>query len=123
MGANRPDLVIKDKSIRKAYIIDVSCPCDLNIYKMEATKVAKYVGLRGQLQKMWGYNCITIPIIIGGLGAVTTNIKDYLAFKSNQIKQFISPKARITAIWRWISGGGPCLSPSCQIMIYFLCFS
>ena len=79
VGANRPDLVIKDKSTRKAYIIDVSCPCDLNIYKMEATKVAKYVGLRGQLQKMWGYDCITIPIIVGGLGAVTTNIKDYLA--------------------------------------------
>ena len=50
-----------------------------NIYKMEATKVAKYVGLRGQLQKMWGYDCVTIPIIVGGLGAVTTSIKDYLA--------------------------------------------
>ena len=79
MGANRPDLVVKDKKARKTYIIDVSCPCDTNIYKMEATKVAKYVGLRGQLQKMWGYNCTTIPIIVGGLGAVTTNIKDYLA--------------------------------------------
>ena len=54
-------------------------PCDRNVYKMEATKVAKYVGLRGQLQKTWGYNCITIPIIVGGLGAVTTNIEDYLA--------------------------------------------
>ena len=45
VGANRPDLVIKDKVAKKTYILDVSCPCDVNIYKAEATKVAKYIGL------------------------------------------------------------------------------
>ena len=79
VGANRPDLIIKGKVAKKTYILDVSCPCDLNIYKAEATKVAKYAGLKGQLQKMWGFDCIIIPIIIGGLGAVTHNLKDYLA--------------------------------------------
>ena len=79
VGANRPDLVVKDKVKKKSYLIDVSCPCDLNIFKAEATKIAKYVGLKGQLQKMWGFDCVTIPIIIGGLGAVTHNLKDYLA--------------------------------------------
>ena len=79
VGANRPDLVIKDKVGKKTYILDVTCPCDLNIYKAEATKVAKYIGLKGQLQKMWGFDCTIIPIVIGGLGAVTHNLKDYLA--------------------------------------------
>ena len=79
IGANRPDLIIKDKVAKRSYIIDVSCPCDLNIHKAEATKIAKYIGLRGQLQKMWGFNCDIIPIIIGGLGAVTYKLKDYLA--------------------------------------------
>ena len=79
VGANRPDLIIKDKVGKKTYILDVSCPCDINIYKAEATKVAKYIGLKGQLQKMWGFDCIIIPIIIGGLGSVTHNLKDYLA--------------------------------------------
>ena len=79
VGANRPDLVIKDKAAKRTYILDVSCPCDLNIYKAEAKKVAKYIGLKGQLQKMWGFDCTVIPIIIGGLGGVTHNLKDYLA--------------------------------------------
>ena len=79
VGANRPDLVVKDKIMKKTYIIDVSCPCDLNIHKMEATKTAKYVGLKGELQKMWGFDCRIIPVIVGGLGAVTHKLKDYLA--------------------------------------------
>ena len=78
VGANRPDLVIKDKQKRKAYIIDVSCPCDLNIHKAEATKISKYVRLKGRLQKMWSFDCVVIPVVIGGLGAVTHNLKDYL---------------------------------------------
>ena len=46
---------------------------------MEATKIAKYGGLKGQLQKMWGYDCSVIPVVFGGLGAVTHKLKDYLA--------------------------------------------
>ena len=79
VGANRPDIVIKDKTARRTFIIDVSNPCDLNIQKAESTKIAKYIGLKGQLQKMWGFDCAIIPIIIGGLGAVTPNLKTYLA--------------------------------------------
>ena len=54
VGANRPDLVIKDKNAKKTYLVDITCPCDLNIHKAEATKIAKYRGLRGQLQKNVG---------------------------------------------------------------------
>ena len=79
VGANRPDLVVKDKLKKRTYIIDVSCPCDLNIFKAEATKISKYMGLKGQLQKMWGFECAVIPVVIGGLGAVTPSLKDYLA--------------------------------------------
>ena len=79
VGANRPDLVIKDKVSKKIYIIDVSCPCDLNIHKMENTKVAKYIGLKGQLQKMSGYECVVIPVVVGGLGAVTHKLRNYLS--------------------------------------------
>ena len=64
VGANRPDILIKDKAAKKTYLIDVSCPCDINIHKMEATKVAKYIGLKGQLQKLYGFDCMIIPVII-----------------------------------------------------------
>ena len=37
---------------RKAYIIDVSCPVDVNVGKKEAEKVAKYMGLSAELNRM-----------------------------------------------------------------------
>ena len=86
VGANRPDLVIKDKKAKKTYLVDITCPCDLNIHKAEATKIAKYRGLRGQLQKMWGFECVTVPIVIGGLGAITCCLKDYLALLPGDAK-------------------------------------
>ena len=92
VGANRPDIVIKDKLAKKTYLIDVSCPCDLNIHKAEATKVAKYRGLRGQLQKLWGFECLTVPIIIGGLGTITSCLKDYLALLPGDAKPTMCQK-------------------------------
>ena len=28
---------------------------------------------------MWGFECVTVPIVIGGLGSITSCLKDYLA--------------------------------------------
>ena len=67
------------------YILDVSCPCDLNIYKAEAKKVAKYIGLKGQLQKMWGFDYTVIPIIIGGLGGERLSRHDPWNPKQNHL--------------------------------------
>ena len=46
---------------------------------MEATKVAKYIGLKGQLQRLHGFDCMIIPVIIDGFGAVTYNLKDQIS--------------------------------------------
>ena len=78
IGANRPDIIIKDKMHKKALIIDVSCPVDTNVGKKEREKVGKYGGLRAELERMWGVNAETIPVVVGGLGAVTKNLGDYL---------------------------------------------
>ena len=79
IGANRPDLIIKDMARKKAFIIDISCPVDTNIKKKEMEKLSKYGGLRVELERMWGVKAEIIPIIVGGLGAVTRNLSDYLA--------------------------------------------
>ena len=79
IGANRPDIVIKDKVLKKALIIDVACPVVTNVGKKEWEKVAKYTGLRVELEKMWGLDAKTVPIIVGGLGAVTKNLGDELS--------------------------------------------
>ena len=76
VGANRPDIIVKDKTTKKALIIDVSCPVDTNIGKKEREKVGKYAGLKGELQRMWGMKAEIVPIIVGGLGAITKNLGD-----------------------------------------------
>ena len=63
---------------KKAYIIDISCPVDFNVGKKEGEKVAKYMGLSAQLNRMWGTDTETIPVIVGGLGTVSKNLGDFL---------------------------------------------
>ena len=78
IGANRPDIIVKDMNERKVYIINVSCPVDVNVGKKEAEKVAKYMGLSAELNRMWGVNTEILPVVVGGLGSVTKNLSDYL---------------------------------------------
>ena len=79
IGANRPDIIIKDVANKKAFIIDISCPVDTNVNKKEMEKLSKYGGLRVELERMWGVKAEIVPVIVGGLGAVTKNLADYLA--------------------------------------------
>ena len=92
VGSNRPDIIIKDMAAREAYIIDVACPVDINVGKKEREKISKYCGLKAELQKMWGINTKIIPVVIGGLGAVTKNLGDYLAMIPGTPDRFMCQK-------------------------------
>ena len=92
VGANRPDIIIKDKVHKKAYILDVSCPVDTNVGKKEQEKLSKYGPLRVELERMWGVNAETIPIVIGGLGTVTKNLHDGLTKIPGCPDQFMCQK-------------------------------
>ena len=92
IGANRPDIIIKDKTQKRAYIIDVACPVDTNVGKKEREKVGKYGGLRAELERMWGVNAEIIPVIIGGLGPVTKNLGDCLTKIPGQPDQYMCQK-------------------------------
>ena len=74
---NRPDIVVRDKKKKKCYIIDVSCPNDINVSEKEQEKITKYGGLRQELGRMWDCECTVIPIVIGGLGVVSENFERY----------------------------------------------
>ena len=52
---------------------------DTNIKKKEMEKLSKYQGLQVELERMWGVKAEIIPIIVGGLGAVTRNLTEYLS--------------------------------------------
>ena len=60
------------------YILDVSCPSDVNVTSKENEKLSKYSGLRVELAKMWNCECVVVPIVIGGLGAVSDKFSQYL---------------------------------------------
>ena len=92
IGANRPDIIIKDKAAKKTIIIDVACPVDTNVGKKEREKVAKYTGLRVELERMWGMDAETIPIIVGGLGAITQNLGDGLSKIPGEPDRFMCQK-------------------------------
>ena len=61
VGANKPDILIKDLGNKKAYIIDISCPIDINVGKKENEKVAKYGALRVEAGRMWGVRAEVTP--------------------------------------------------------------
>ena len=80
VGANRPDLIVRDIAKKKVMIVDVACPCDLNVEKKELEKVSKYAGLKAELQRMcplgsklrgrssshwftWGCFCIVLRLL------------------------------------------------------------
>ena len=79
VGANRPDILIKDLGNKKGYIIDISCPIDMNVGKKEVEKISKYGPLLVETERMWGVKTEVIPVVVGGLGAVSKNLGDNLA--------------------------------------------
>ena len=78
VGANRPDIVLRDKANRKVFIFDISCPSDVNTCAKENEKISKYSALRVELGKMWNCESVVIPIVIGGLGTVSMKFHEYL---------------------------------------------
>ena len=92
IACNRPDIIVKDIENKRIIVIDISCPCDINVRKKELEKIAKYGELKVELQKMWGMECEVLPVVVGGLGAVTKNLKDYLARIPGRPEQFMCQK-------------------------------
>ena len=75
----RPDLILVDKLKKEALIIDVAVPGDSRIKKAEQKKIESYQELKRELKKIWKLKDIKIiPIVIGALGAVTSQFKAHL---------------------------------------------
>ena len=94
-GANRPDILLRDKKQKKTFIIDVSCPCDTNVATKENEKVAKYSALKNELKRMWGGECIVAPVVIGCLGAASNETKMHLEKIPASVKMTMCQKITI----------------------------
>ena len=60
------------------FIIDISCPSDVNVNAKENEKISKYNCLREELAKMWQSECVVIPIVIGSLGGPSEKFVVYI---------------------------------------------
>ena len=77
--ARRPDIVFIDKKEREVVIIDVAIPGDDRVKDKELEKVEKYQLLKDEIAKVWRMRkVIVIPVVIGALGAVSVNFKEYM---------------------------------------------
>ena len=77
--ARRPDIVFVDKEQREVVIIDVAIPGDDRVKDKELEKVEKYQLLKDEIAKVWQMRkVIVVPVVIGALGAVSVNFKEYM---------------------------------------------
>ena len=79
-GALRPDIVLFDKRLNKAFIVDVCVPNDFGIGRQEREKVVKYQDLKNDIKDTHQLDeAEVIPVVIGATGIVKKNLHQYIA--------------------------------------------
>lgn len=76
--ANRPDIVVKNFPEKTCLLIDVAVPADANVHKKEVEKKTKYQDLQIEVQRLWSLRTTIIPVVVGALGTVSSNLHGYL---------------------------------------------
>ena len=76
---NRPDITVVEKSRKKCFFIDPSCPFDTRIDKKEEEKCTNYCDLKYEIARIWKLKEVEIiPVVIGALGSVTRNFEKWI---------------------------------------------
>ena len=79
---NKPDIMMKNKKKKSCQIIDVAYPFDTRVKQKEEEKLEHYNDLKYQILKMRKdevKRVAIIPVVIGALGVVSKNFKNYIA--------------------------------------------
>ena len=74
IGARRPDIVFIHKKEREVVIINVAIQGDDRVKDKELEKLEKYQLLKVRRMR----KVIVVPFVIGALGAVSVNFKEYM---------------------------------------------
>ena len=90
---NRADMIVWDMTKKLCYIIEFSCPADINIVNKVSEKENIYGPLIRNMQMMYeNYSFMFIPIIVGAIGHVPkcifTNIEN-LGFTKNKTRKLV----------------------------------
>ena len=77
--ANKPDIVLVDRSQRRAVLVDVTIPHDENLVKAEKDKVTKYLDLAHEVTAMWNVDSTDIvPIVVSANGLIAKSLDQHL---------------------------------------------
>jgi len=76
--ANRPDIIIKNKTKKTRILTDVAIPADRNVVQKEAGKKLKYKRLCMEIRRMWKRKCMIIQVLTGATGIVRKGSKKVL---------------------------------------------
>ncbi|CAH2255620.1 jg19327 [Pararge aegeria aegeria] len=76
---NRPDIVLVNRSVRRAIIVDITIPHDDNLVKAEKDKVSKYLDLAHEITAMWIVeSTVDVPIIVSVNGLLAKSFDQHL---------------------------------------------
>ncbi|XP_063619204.1 uncharacterized protein LOC134792018 [Cydia splendana] len=77
--ANKPDIVIIDRSQRRAVLVDITIPHDENLVKAEKDKSSKYLDLAHEITAMWDVDStIIVPIVVSVNGLIAKSLDQHL---------------------------------------------
>ena len=90
---NKPDLIMWNCSTKNCYVIEFSCPNDMNVSKKVQEKEDHYGPLIRAMNIMYpDYKFVFVPIVVGALGTVPKELFgniELLGFSENESKQMI----------------------------------
>ena len=76
---NKPDIMVIEKTTRKAFIIDIAIPNDQNIAVKRGEKIRNYLDLSVEIKQMWNLSKTTIiPVIIGATGMIHNEFENLI---------------------------------------------
>lgn len=68
---NKPDIVIRDRRKKEAYIIDIAIPNTHNLIATITEKKRKYTDLADEMKNLWNADKVTIvPIVLSATGVI-----------------------------------------------------
>ena len=67
--------MVMEKNTKKCLIIDVACPVDNNLILKRNEKLDNYSELRLEIARMWDKETLIVPIIIGALGYIPSDLE------------------------------------------------
>ena len=110
--ARRPDIVFIDKNESEVVVIDVAISGDDRVKDKELEKLEKYQLLKDETAQVWRMRkVIVVPAVIGALGAVSVNFKEYMKRIGVNVRLEVIQKTVLLGtakILRKVMTWGPC---------------